>query len=314
LWNLFSLIIGLAALIVGAELMIRGGASIGLRARLRPIVVGLTIIAFGTSCPELFICTVAAIKGGEAIAVSIGSIVGSNIFNILAILGFAALVRPISIQSKTMKYEMPLVLVISSIMFLLALDGVVGRADGVILFVFFILFLSYCYLTAQSDEYQDLPSPISMPKSILLVILGCAGLAWGGDTSVEAAVRLADDFNISKLAVGLIIVAFGTSLPELVTSIVAAVRRQSDLSVGNVIGSNVFNIGLVLSLAAMIRPLEVSSRCLHWDIPIMLLATLAVLPMMWTDRKLVRFEGSLLVIGIVIYVVVRISIGGSPHP
>ena len=106
-WNLFSLIIGLAALVVGAELMIRGGASIGLRARLRPIVVGLTIVAFGTSCPELFICTVAAIKGGEATAVSIGSIVGSNIFNILAILGFAALIRPISIQSQTMKYEMP---------------------------------------------------------------------------------------------------------------------------------------------------------------------------------------------------------------
>jgi len=307
--NVVSLIAGMAVLILGAELLVRGGASIGLRARLRPIVVGLTIVAFATSCPELFVCTIATVEGNPA--VSIGNIVGSNMFNILGILGFAALFSPVSIKSQTVRFEMPIVIGISIIMFVMSIDGLVSRVDGAILFVIFIFFLIYCFLTARSGECESLPNPISMPKSILLVILGCIGLIWGGDTSVEAAVSLARRFNISELVIGLTIVAFGTSMPELVTSVIAAVKKHADLSVGNVIGSNVFNVGLVLGLTAMIRPVEVTSRCIHLDMPVMLLGTAAVLPMMWTGRRIVRVEGGVLVLAIVAYTIFRIAIGGS---
>ena len=309
LWNLFMLLGGFGLLIGGADLLVRGGASIATRARIRPIVIGLTIVAFGTSCPELVICLLAAVRGNTD--VSIGNVVGSNMFNILAILGIAALFRPVVVQRQTLRYEMPMVIGVSVMLLLMSLDGVVGRADGGVLLVLFVLFMAYCYRTASVRETEPLPATITIRRSTAFVITGCLGLCLGGPLAVHAAVGLAQRFGISELVIGLTVVAFGTSLPELVTSVIAAIRKHDDLSVGNVLGSNIFNMGLVLGLTALLRPIPVSTRCLQVDIPLMLLATIGVLPLMWTGRRIIRWEGALLLLGIITYAVARIYVGDT---
>jgi len=306
---LVGLVVGLGVLAGGAELLVRGAASIGLRAGLRPIIIGLTVVALGTSSPELVVSVTAAFHGDTD--VSVGNVVGSNVFNILAILGFAAIVRPMSIRSQTIRYEMPMMIAISLVMFFMAYDGRISRSDGAILLLTFAVFLVYCYMFARMPEFEKPPAPTrSHAASIMLAILGIGGLVGGGHLCVTNAVTLAEAMGVSKLVIGLTVLAFGTSLPELAASVAAAIRQQEDLSVGNVVGSNIFNIGLVLGLTALIcrEGLPVSRDCLRYDIPISVGVSVLVLPLMWSRQTLARIEGTVLVTGILAYTVFRYAI------
>ena len=291
---------GLVVLGLGAELLVRGAASLAVRAGLRPIIVGLTVVALGTSSPELVVSLTAAVHGHTEVA--IGNVVGSNLFNMLAILGFAALVRPMSIRSRTIQYEMPMMIAISLAMLLLAVDGRISQADGGMLLVMFAAFLVYCYMFARApDASDDAARERSSLTSVVLSVLGAGGLAAGGYLCAINAVALARAIGVSELVIGLTVIAFGTSLPELAASVAAAIRKQEDLSVGNVVGSNIFNVGLVLGLTAVIHPIDVSTQCLHYDIPICVIVSILILPLMWVGRSLARLEGAVLIAGIVVY-------------
>ncbi len=305
---LVGLAIGLAVLAVGAEMLVRGAGSIAVRAGLRPIIVGLTVVALGTSGPELVVSMTAAVGGHTDVAV--GNVVGSNLFNMLAILGFAAVVRPMSIRSQTIRYEMPMMIGISVAMLLMGLDGEISRTDGGVLLLMFAAFIVYCCVFARLPEMEKPPAPLrSSWGAVILTIVGAAGLGGGGFLSATNAVTLAREIGVSELVIGLTVIAFGTSLPELAASVVAAIRRQEDLSVGNVVGSNIFNVGLVLGLTALIHrpgyPVIVPQRCIQVDMPCAVGVAILVLPLMWTGRVLARIEGALLVAGIIAYTTYR---------
>lgn len=296
--------VGLIILTLGADLLVRGSGSMAVRAGLRPIIVGLTVVALGTSSPELVVSLTAALRGHTEVA--IGNIVGSNLFNMLAILGFAALVRPMAIQTQTVYYETPMMIGLTAVMALLAWDGEISRPDGGALTVLFSIFLFYCYKFAKLPELERSPERRGhLAVDIVLILLGIAGLGGGGHLCAVNAVALAEALGVSKLVIGLTVVAFGTSLPELAASVVAALKKEADLSVGNVVGSNIFNLGLVLGITAIIHPIPVPTECVHIDIPIVLGVSVLILPLMWFGRSLVRAEGLILLLGLLAYTALR---------
>ncbi len=267
--SIIWLIAGLALILVGANALTDGASAIARRMGISDLIIGLTVVAFGTSTPELVISIVAAVEGNAAIAV--GNVVGSNILNILLIIGLTALVRPIIIKKSVMTQEIPILILSSVIMLILGysatLDGIspasVTRVDGLLLLIFFLLFMRYTFASARNsapavDADKETASAGHRPrlaKSILYVVAGLAALIFGGEKFVDGASSLARHMGICEATIGLTIVAIGTSLPELATSIVAAVKKQPGLAVGNVIGSNIFNILLILGTAATISPL-----------------------------------------------------------
>lgn len=264
--DIFWLIIGLAAILTGANLLTDGSSAVARRFGLSDLVVGLTVVAFGTSTPELVISIVAAINGSAPLAV--GNVVGSNIFNILVIIGATAAVSPIVIKRSVMTNELPMVLLSSVVMFVLGsqtlLGGqanIVSRTDGIFLLIFFLLFMRYTLSQAHAgnkpdgDPTEAKQKHMSISRACMFIIMGLAGLVWGGDRFVAGASGIARALGVSDAVIGLTIVAAGTSLPELAASIVAAVKNMPGLAVGNVIGSNIFNVLMVLGTSAVISPL-----------------------------------------------------------
>lgn len=265
------LIAGLLLILVGANIVTDGASSIAKRFGVSDLTIGLTVVAFGTSAPELVISLMAACSGCSSIA--IGNVVGSNIFNILVILGATSLVSPIIIKKSVMTNEIPMVILSSLILLALgfssSLDGTatssISRVNGLMLLVFFALFMRYMFASAKraNDSQNDDPAradgdkltKLSMTRAAIYVVAGLAGLIWGGDKFVDGASGIARSMGVSDAIIGLTIVAIGTSLPELATSIVAAVKHKPGLAIGNVIGSNIFNILLILGAAASISPL-----------------------------------------------------------
>ncbi len=263
---IFWLIAGLALILIGANALTDGASAIARRMGISELVVGLTVVAFGTSAPELAISVIAATGGNSALAV--GNVVGSNILNILLIIGITALIRPILIKKTVMTNELPM-LVLSSVILLImgysaALDpgmatATITRVDGLLLLIFFLLFMRYTFASAHSmpapPEEPKKEKQLSTLRSIIYVLAGLAALIFGGDKFVDGASQLARRIGMSEATIGLTIVAIGTSLPELATSIVAALKDKPALAVGNVIGSNIFNILLILGVSATITPL-----------------------------------------------------------
>ena len=249
------LVIGFLLLVKGADYFVDGAASIATKLRIPSFIIGLTIVAFGTSAPELAVSLSAALKGSNDIA--IGNVVGSNIFNTLVVLGASAVITPIAVEKGIIKKDFPLCILVSALLGLLSLDMflfqsssmTIGRIDGITLLLVFIYFM---YTTVKSgmkqrsetEETEDKQSP-SLWKSIFICLVGLAGIIIGGDLSVDGAKEIARAFGLSEAFIGLTIVAFGTSLPELVTSIIAAKKGENDIAVGNVVGSNIFNILLI---------------------------------------------------------------------
>ena len=314
------LILGLVVLYFGAEAMVKGASQLAMLLGISPLVVGLTVVAFGTSAPEFLVSMLATMDGAEGI--SVGNIIGSNICNLALILGTAALISPLAISASSLKREYPIMLLSSLLFFGLAFTGSrLERWEGLILFVGIILFVGYNLSETfrsrrRPNKAQPEPGGDDVPeleegavskatyaRNLALVVFGLVGLAGGAQLMVVSASSIARNFGISDFVIGTTIVAFGTSLPELATSVVAALRKQSDISIGNILGSNIFNVMFIMGAVPMIFGMEVEARALVIDFPIMVGVTLLTFPMMRTRYKISRAEGAFLLVVYTAYVV-----------
>jgi cation:H+ antiporter len=297
-------IVGLVLLTAGAEVLIRGASRLAGAIGISPLVVGLTVVAFGTSAPEMAVSVQAAYSGDTGADLAIGNVVGSNIFNILLILGLAAAIAPLVVAQQLVRIEVPLLIGVSVLLLVLGMDGRIGRVDGTVLFggvlayTFFVVRQSRresaAILEEYAHEYATQPQrPAQIALDIVLIGAGLALLVIGSNWLVEGAVAIARAFGLSELIIGLTIVAAGTSLPEVATSVVASLRGERDIAVGNAIGSSLFNLMAVLGVAGLVAPngIMVSTTALHFDIPIMIAATIACLPIFFTGYTIARWEG-----------------------
>ena len=299
-------VLGLALLIVGAEMLVRGASSIASAIGISPLVAGLTIVAFATSSPELAVSVQASFSGQPDVA--LGNVVGSNILNVLCVLGLSALIRPLVVSRQLVRLDVPLMVCASFLMLILALDGNISRLDGVLLFAGLVAHNIWTVHQSRKEnsgrqkEYADDLSSArnrswrTVAINVTLVVVGLVVLVVGSDWLVNGAVAVAKTLGVSELVIGLTIISVGTSLPELATSVVASLRGERDIAVGNVIGSNTFNILSVLGLSSIAAPrgLDVSPVALRFDIPIMIAVAVICLPIFFRGYVISRWEGALL--------------------
>jgi cation:H+ antiporter len=303
---------GLLLLYYGAEYLVTGSSRLALSFGVRPLVVGLTVVAFATSMPELMVSLFAAYRGSSSMAA--GNIIGSNIANIGLILGAAALITPVVVARSTLVREVPIMVAASLGVYLLAMDGELAFTNGLVLFLFLLIFLAYCLMTArqpavpQDGEVEKAICEVSdkRGRNIVLVLVGMAGLGLGAELMVRGAVMIATLLGVPELIIGLSIVALGTSLPELAASVMSAWKGEMDISIGNVIGSNIFNVLFVLGICPMIRTITIEPRVLSLDFPIMLAfcaLLIGLLTMMPPRLQLDRKRGVLLLGAYLLFVV-----------
>ena len=309
---------GLVLLMGGAESLVRGASGIALIARVPPAVVGLTIVAAGTSMPELVVSVQASLQGSPGL--SMGNVIGSNIFNIGCILGLTAVLRPLRILGNTVRFEWPVMMLAAVLIHLLARDLVVDRWESGFLFMCMVAFTAYAVwlgrkgvAAVEQTEFAQLTTAsfgrsgkAATGLNVLAVALGVGLLGTGSTALVRGAVGMASSFGVSDRVIGLTIVAAGTSMPELVTSLMAARRGQDDIAVGNVVGSNIFNVLGIIGVVGSIRPLPVPREIVAWDDWWMLGASALLFPVMRTDMTIKRIEGALLLAGFVTYVALLI--------
>lgn len=309
--SILLLIFGLVILIKGADWLVDGASALAKKFNVSDLAIGLTIVAFGTSAPELVVNSFASWQGYQDIV--FGNVIGSNIFNLFAILGITGLITPLIVQSSTVWKEIPLSLFAAILLFFLANDfmsaeqGLLSRLDALILLVMFGLFLYYVYKQMKTDPTENLENDIHIyttPKIWLLILGGLVGLVIGGRIVVNSAIEIAQYFGLSEKIIGLTIVAAGTSLPELATSVVAAIRKNADIAVGNIVGSNIFNLFLILSLSAFIRPIPYSTS-FNTDIYLLVGGTIFLFAVMFVGKKhrLERVESALLLLTYVAYMI-----------
>ncbi|MEX0847482.1 MAG: calcium/sodium antiporter [Ilumatobacteraceae bacterium] len=306
-WTVVGLLAGLAGLVIGAEMLVKGAASIAGKFGIPPVIIGLTVVALGTSAPELAVSISAALSGEADLA--LGNVVGSNTFNILMVLGVSAVIGGLAVTQRLVRLDVPLLLVISVVVMLMCLDNEVSRIDGAILFAGIVVYTLWLIREARRDpavapEVDDLVVERPLAVHIGFVVVGLGILIVGSQLLVGAATDIAEAAGLSDLVIGLTIVAVGTSTPELATSIMAAYRGQRDLAVGNVVGSCVFNLLAVLGATAVVssEPIGVSDAALRLDLPVMLAATFVLLPIFWNGFSVRRWEGAMLVVFYIVYV------------
>jgi len=298
---------GLLLLYLGGESLIRGSSNLAIKIGITPLVVGLTVVSFGTSAPELVVSLKAALLGNSSI--SLGNVIGSNIANIALILGLAALIRPIKVHLKIIITEIPIMIAVSILLIILLYDGVMNWIDGFLCVVVLSVYVAAnVYLSKKevnSDanfEYEtEYKKKFGMPFSVFLIIVGLSLLVFGADLFVRAAITIAKLFNVSDAVIGLTIVAIGTSLPELATSLVASYKNESDIAVGNVVGSNIFNILGILGITALFVPLN-STGINYFDLSVMLITAIVLLVLTRCGPSINRLEGALMVIGYALYI------------
>lgn len=305
LWLRFA--VGFVLLIGGAELLVRGASQLARAFGVPPLVIGLTVVAFGTSAPELAVSVGGSLSGEADVAV--GNIVGSNVINVLLILGLSALITPLRVRDQLVRLDVPLLIGVSLAVWLMAANGMVSRAEGVVLVLGLLAYLAVIFVNlrrgravgAVTTEIDDLagPAPLSTKTivvSVLLVVAGLIGLVLGARWLVQGAVTMAESMGVSELVIGLTVVAIGTSLPEIATSVAASVRGERDLAVGNVVGSNLFNLLCVLGLTAALPPagMPVSAAAIAFDLPVMVAVAIVCFPIFFTGGRISRWEGALL--------------------
>ncbi len=316
-FQFLDLIIGFAILIKGADFLVNGSSSIAKKNGISNLAIGLTVVAFGTSMPELIVSLLSALNGKND--ASFGNVIGSNNFNLLFILGISGLIYPLVVQRNTVKYEVPLSLLAAGILFLLVNDQLVwggesngmSRLDSIILLVLFSGFLFYIYRTMKTSSDFSEEGTIKIYKTGLavgMVVLGLGFLIGGGTTVVNSATSIAKYFGLSEKLIGLTILAAGTSLPELATSAVAAYRKNTDIAIGNVVGSNIFNIFFILGVTGVINPMPYNS-VMNFDLYVLLAATVVLMVFMFTlnQRKLDRWEAFMLLAGYITYTIYLIG-------
>ena len=310
-----QLVVGLVLLVIGAEALVRGASRLASAMGISALVIGLTVVAFGTSTPELAVSVQSAFQGRADIAV--GNVVGSNIFNVLFILGLSALIIPLHVSRQLIRFDVPVMIGISILTYLLALDGRIERWEGILLFAGIIAYTIFLIRQSRREsaaikaEYEEefggnAPQSASgVLVNILYILAGLAMLVFGSRWLVEGATFIAQSFGISELVIGLTIVAAGTSLPEVATSVVAALRGERDIAVGNVVGSNIFNILAVLGMTSIVAPsgIAIAPAALSLDIPFMIAIAVVCLPIFFTGTTIARWEGVLFLTYYVIYTI-----------
>ena len=306
---------GLITLILGADLLVRGASRLAAAFGVSPLVIGLTIVAIGTASPEIAVSLQAAAAGQGDL--TLGNVLGSNIFNILFILGVTAIVAPVVIAEQLIRKDAPIMLGISLLTLVLAIDGNLGWFDGVILLIGMISYIVFALRQSKEEskavqaEYAQEFAPKephtvrNTTTNIGFILVGLGLLVLGSNWLVESASQIAKSLGVSELVIGLTIVAAGTSLPEVATSVIAALKKESDIAVGNAVGSNIFNLLGVLGLGAVVAPggIAVAERVLQFDLPVMLFVALVSLPIFYVDSRISRLDGGLLLSYYVIYVV-----------
>ena len=306
--TLLLFIIGLLLLVFGADILIKGAANLASRIGVSPLVIGLTVVAFGTSSPELAVSVKAALDGQAGIG--LGNVIGSNIFNVLFILGVAAIILPLTVSVQLIRLDVPVMIVASGAVWWMAQDGKFGFVEGLALFVGLLVYTSYLFIKGGAEPKPETSVEVISPApnralwlDLAAIVGGLVMLVLGSTWLVEGAVTLARWLGLSEVVIGLTIVAVGTSLPEVVTSIAAAIKGQRDIAVGNVIGSNIFNLLGVLGISSMVAPegLLAPLSLMHLDLPIMCLVALMCLPIFFTDATIDRYEGVLFLSGYVAY-------------
>ena len=312
--TVFLLLVGLVLLVVGAEALVRGASGLARAVGLSPLVIGLTVVAYGTSTPELAVSVQSALAGRADLA--LGNVVGSNIFNVLFILGVSSLITPLVVAQQLVRWDVPLMIGASVLTWLVAIDGTVSRVEGALLFAGGVAYTVFVIRQSRKEseeirqEYAaeygaDAHAPKRLVRQIALVAGGLVALVLGSRWLVDAAIVLARELGLSELVIGLTIVAAGTSLPELATSVLASWRGERDIAVGNVVGSNIFNILTVLGTSSLVAPsgIAVSAAAMSFDIPIMIAVAVACLPIFFTGHVIARWEGALFLAYYVAYTV-----------
>jgi cation:H+ antiporter len=309
------LLTGLVLLVIGAEALVRGSSKLATAAGIPPLIIGLTIVAFGTSSPEMAVSVMSSLNGQANIA--LGNVVGSNIFNVLFILGLSALVAPLIVAQQLVKLDVPIMIGVSLLALLFGLDGKIQPSDGVILFIGILVYMVFLIFQSRQEQNQDVQAEyereyggdrrttiLQTAINLGLILGGLGLLVLGSRWLVASSIVIARSIGVSELVIGLTIVAIGTSLPELATSVVASVRGERDIAVGNVVGSNIFNLLAVLGLSAAISPtggVAVPTAALAFDMPVMIAVAVACLPIFITGNLISRWEGAVFVAYYVAY-------------
>jgi cation:H+ antiporter len=304
-------VLGLTVLVIGADVLVRGASRLAVSFGVSPLVVGLTVVAFGTSAPEMAVSVGSALNGNPDLA--IGNVVGSNIANILLILGISALITPLLVDEQIIRQEIPIMIGASALLVVMALDGSIGRIEAAALFGLVVAYTVFLIVQSRrasknvQDEFEtEIPTSNwdrHWAVQVALIVVGLVMLVQGAGWLVDAAVAFARAFGVSDLVIGLTVVAVGTSMPEIATSIVAAIRGQRDIAVGNVVGSNVFNILAVLGVTGLVSSggLPVSDAARNFDLWVMLAVAFACLPIMISGREIARWEGGVFIAYYAIY-------------
>ncbi len=306
-WDWLEIACGLVVLVLGGDLLVRGASKLAEAMRISSLVIGLTVVAFGTSAPELAVSVQASLSGSSNLA--IGNVVGSNIFNVLFILGLSALIVPLTVASELIRRDVPIMIGVSVLLLLLSFDGKIGRMDGLLLAAGIVTYTWWCiHASRNRDEVESgelSAAPSAQPNAkaswrlargldLLFVVVGVVLLTIGAHWLQTGAVSIAKSLGVDELVIGLTIVAAGTSLPEVATSILAALKGERDIAVGNVVGSNIFNILAVLGFSALVAPngIVVSEAALKFDIPVMIAVAVACWPIFGTGNTIARWEGA----------------------
>ncbi|PZO20736.1 MAG: sodium:calcium antiporter [Leptolyngbya foveolarum] len=313
IWTVAALVIGLVLLVGGAEALVKSASKLAATAGISPLVIGLTVVAFGTSAPELTVSLQASLSQQADIA--LGNVVGSNICNVLLILGISAMIAPLVVAQQLIRLDVPIMIGVSALVMLFGWDGQIGRSDGVILFLGGIAYTLFLLYQSRRDkdpvvqaEYAQFEQRSHSSKetalNVGLLVVGLVMLIAGSQLLIQSAVTIATLLGVSELMIGLTVVAVGTSLPELATSVTASLRGESDIAVGNVVGSNIFNILVVLGLSGAVSPTGtgVSPAAIAFDIPVMIAVAAMCLPICFTGNKISRKEGALLFTYYLLYV------------
>lgn len=302
LLNIFYFIIGISGLLVGGEMLVRGSSRFAKDLGISPIIIGLTVVAFGTSSPEFVVCLTAALKGASDI--TIGNIVGSNIANIALILGVAAIIKPIRIHESILKVQTPFMIFLTMLVFIIALNHYIGRPEGLVIFLTLPLLIFYSYYSYRNNKGEDKEKNGSAKRPVIQLLMITAGLVFlifGARLTVGSGISFARTFGLSELVIGVTIIALGTSLPELSTAIFSAIKNEHEIVVGNVIGSNIFNLG-ILGLVALIHPISVNPTALKLDFPVMIVLSILIFPIMKIGSRISRIEGVLLVCCYIVFI------------
>lgn len=312
-WMIVVLLVGgFVMLVIGAEFLVRGASRLAASLGISPLVIGLTVVAFGTSSPELAVSTQSAFTGAADIA--LGNVVGSNIFNILLILGLSATITPLIVHQQLIRLDVPIMIGLSVLLWVMGIDGKINRFDGLLLFIGLVAYTWYGIHQSRKENkevQQEYASEYSAPPKkrfttlvdIIFILGGLVLLVVGSGWLVDGAVQLARLFKVSDLVIGLTIIAAGTSMPEVATSVMASIKKERDIAVGNAVGSNIFNILAVLGISAILSPdgITVASSALVFDIPVMIVVALATLPIFFTGNLIARWEGGLFLVYYVAY-------------